>query len=117
EADSFLVVFKRVESALRCAVAMQHACQRYNADRPPEQQLLFCAGVGYGSILRIGDYDVFGQEVNAASKLGEDTAKAHEILVTRAARNAAAPLGLSFADLGVAVPGSEQNYRLEYERA
>jgi hypothetical protein len=30
-----------------------------------------------------GDDDVFGAEVNAASKLGEDTAKAWEILVTR----------------------------------
>ena len=118
EADSFLILFKRAEIALRCGVAMQHACQRFNAGRPPEHQLLFCAGVGYGRILRIGDYDVFGQEVNAASKLGEDTAKAHEVLVTHAARDAAGVLpNVTFADLSIAVPGSEQNYRLEYPRA
>jgi adenylate cyclase len=34
--------------------------------------------------LRIGDLDVFGQEVNASSKLGEDTAKAGEIIVRKA---------------------------------
>ncbi|MBO7639938.1 MAG: hypothetical protein J6S91_13290, partial [Treponema sp.] len=43
---------------------------------------LLCVGLGYGDILNIGYADVFGAEVNAASKLGEDTAKAWEILVT-----------------------------------
>ena len=33
-------------------------------------------------MLRIGEHDVYGEEVNSASKLGEDTAKAWEILVT-----------------------------------
>ena len=118
EADSFLLIYKRVERALACAVAMQHACQAFNVDRGPDRQLLFCAGIGYGRILRIGDYDVFGQEVNAASKLGEDTAKAHEILITHDAREAAgASTGLDFEDLGVSVPGSDRNYRVRYPRA
>ena len=39
-----------------------------------------------GLILNISD--VFGEEVNAACKLGEDTAKAHEILITNAVANA-----------------------------
>ena len=43
----------------------------------------FSRGVeAYGEMLRIGDHDVFGAEVNAASKLGEDMAKAKQILVT-----------------------------------
>lgn len=117
EADSYLLLFRRAEAALRCAVAMQHACQRWNARKVPEEQVLLCVGVGYGRILRIGDEDVFGQEVNAASKLGEDTAKANEILVTRAAREAAGEIeGVGYEELGLPVPGSAENFRVRYAK-
>ena len=116
EADSLLIIYKRASSALRCAVEMQHACQAYNVGRPPEEAVLLCVGIGFGRILRIGDSDVYGQEVNAASKLGEDTAKANEILVTAAGRAAAAEdvSHVSYEPLGRAVPGSHDNFRVVY---
>lgn len=118
EADSFVMIFKRASSALRCAIEMQHACQEYNAGRKPEEAVLLCVGIGFGRILRIGDSDVYGQEVNAASKLGEDTAKANEILVTAAARTAAGELGgVTYTPLHLAVPGSDENFRVGYARA
>ena len=118
EADSLLIIFKRASSALRCAIAMQHACQSYSAARPPEEKVLLCVGIGFGKILRIGDSDVYGQEVNAASKLGEDTAKADEILVTAAVRAAATDVGdVRYDDLGLAVPGSDENFRVAYPAA
>jgi adenylate cyclase len=86
EADSFLVLFKKPSQALACAVAMQKVCRSVNGRRPPEEQIILCCGIGYGKLLKIGDDDVFGHEVNLASKLGEDTAKADEILVTKAAQ-------------------------------
>jgi class 3 adenylate cyclase len=117
EADSFLILFKRAGSAVRCAVAMQHACQSFNARRPPELQVLLCVGVGFGRVLRIGDVDVYGQEVNAASKLGEDVAASNEVLVTAAARDAAGEIdGLSYRDLDAKVPGAARCYRLDYPR-
>ena len=117
EADSFLILFRRPEGALKCAVEMQRACQRHNLDRAPEEQVLLCLGIGYGELLRIGDVDIFGREVNAASKLGEDTAKAHEILLTRAARESCGePEGIRFEDLGIAVGGSPENFRATYVR-
>lgn len=82
EADSLLVIFRKPEKAVHCAVAMQKLLISYNENTPLEDQVNLCVGLGYGDILRIGDSDVFGVEVNAASKLGEDTAKAEEILVT-----------------------------------
>src|SRR3954465_2561500 len=115
EADSFLIIFKRAAAALECAIEMQHACQRLNRRRKPEEQVLLCVGLGYGRILRIGDIDVYGQEVNAASKLGEDTAKSDEILVTEAARAAAGDVaGVTYRNLDQPVAGSDKNWRVTY---
>jgi class 3 adenylate cyclase len=115
EADSYLVIFKRGAAALECAIAMQHACQTYSRTRKPEEQVLLCLGIGFGRILRIADVDVFGKEVNAASKLGEDTAKANEILVTEALREAAGEIaGVSYVALDQSVPGSDRNFRVTY---
>lgn len=116
EADSFLIIMKRAERAIACAIEMQRVCANVNTRRKPEEQILLCVGVGHGRILRIGDRDVFGAEVNAASKLGEDTARAGEILITEAAHRAAAGAlpGLELEDLNLPVAGSERNFRLRY---
>lgn len=117
EADSFLIIFRRAQAALECAIEMQHVCQQFNRRRTAEDQVLLCAGVGFGKMLRIGDEDVFGQEVNAASKLGEDIAKANEILVTDAARMSIGDsvAGVTFTDLGPLAPGSVRDWRVEYQ--
>jgi adenylate cyclase len=115
EADSLLILFRRAQSAVQCGVAMQRVLEDANKTRPPETKVLLCVGIGYGPILRIGSDDVYGKEVNAASKLGEDTAKAKEILVTRAAKEAAGALpGLSYEKLDVKVAGSDENFKLVY---
>ncbi|MFO1525139.1 MAG: adenylate/guanylate cyclase domain-containing protein [Turneriella sp.] len=90
EGDSLLVIFRNVTKAMQSAVAMQRALLIYNEDKTDEEKVLLCVGIGYGKVLRIGDIDVFGHEVNTASKLGEDTAEAYEILVTPSVRETAA---------------------------
>ncbi len=118
EADSFLIIFKRARTAVQCAIAMQHACQNLNARRAPEEQVLLCVGIGSGRVLKIGDVDVYGAEVNAASKLGEDTAKANEILITLKARDQIQDLlGVDFEPIEAQVPGSEKNFRVKYAPA
>lgn len=115
EGDSFLVIFRNVVKALRAAVEMQRLLETYNAGRPPEEQVLLCVGLGYGPMLRIGDLDVFGAEVNAASKLGEDIAQAGEVLVTEAVRVRAGDLpATAFELIPDAPPGAEQAYRVRY---
>ena len=110
-----MVLFRQISSALECAIAMQHACHEANQSRPDEDKLLLCVGLGWGRVLRIGDHDVWGSEVNASSKLGEDTAEADEILVTGAARAALTDFsGVAFTKLDVAVPGSAENFRVDY---
>jgi class 3 adenylate cyclase len=87
EGDSYLVIFRNVEKALQASVEMQKVLKKYNKNKPAEEDVLLCVGLGYGKVLRIGDADVFGTEVNAASKLGEDIAKRGEILVTESVVN------------------------------
>ena len=86
EADSFLILFKQPARALACALAMEKQCAQLNARRQHEEQVILCVGIGWGHILKIGDEDCYGHEVNLASKLGEDIAEGGEILVTPAAR-------------------------------
>ena len=115
EADSLLILFRRPATAVACAIAMQRACRQANERRPPEEQVLLCLGLGYGRVLRIGDADVFGAEVNAASKLGEDTARSYEILATDGLRQAAGDLpGVTYELLDVAIPGARKVFRLGY---
>lgn len=113
EGDSLLLLFRRPERAVGCAVRMQETCRAYNVQRAPEEQVLLCVGIGYGEVLRIGDSDVWGREVNAASKLGEDTARAHEILLTQAAKQMAElHLPQQFEDVGHSFEETERIYRL-----
>lgn len=113
EADSFLILFRRAQRALACADGLQRACARYNRDRAPEAHILLCVGLGYGRILRLGDSDAYGQEVNAASKLGEDTAKAWEVLATDGFREALEdPVDWSFLE-GPAVSGASRTWRIQ----
>jgi adenylate cyclase len=81
---------------------------------PPEEQVLLCVGLGYGEMLRIGDEDVFGAEVNAASKLGEDTAKGWDIMVTENFRASLPEMGLRFEKLPAAPSGADGAYLVGY---
>jgi len=116
EADSLLLLFRSADDALRCSIAMQRACQQANERLVPEEQILLCLGIGAGPILRVGNHECWGSQVNAASKLGEDTAKTDEILITDAAREAltAGEFQVDFAELDARIPGSGKNFRVRY---
>lgn len=83
EGDSLLVVFETPAHALACAQAMVQATHAANLPaRAPEDRIEVCIGLGFGTVLRVGAHEVWGAEVNAASKLGEETAQGGEIWVT-----------------------------------
>lgn len=115
EGDSLLVIFRKPEKAIECGVRMQGVLAAYNRKKRPSEKVLLCLGIGYGDMLRIGDHDVWGPEVNAASKLGEDTAKAGEILVTTAVRESAPKIrGVSYRPIDVVPPGASGAFRIDY---
>ena len=109
EGDSLLAVFDAAPDALAAARAMVLATRAVNPGRSPEERIEVCIGLGYGQVLRIDDNEVWGAEVNAASKLGEDTARGGEILVTEPFRLAVADI--PFTDHGVLF-GKRKVYRL-----
>ena len=117
EGDSYLVIFRNPEKSVTASLAMQRALEAYNVGREPHAQVLLGIGLGFGDMLRIGDADVFGAEVNAASKLGEDTASAGDILVTGALVEAALAVpGITGADaLDYVPPGASSAHRLRYD--
>ncbi|MSQ52903.1 MAG: adenylate/guanylate cyclase domain-containing protein [Betaproteobacteria bacterium] len=115
EGDSLIVMFRHVNDAIRCAVDMQIACQHYSETRESAEKVLLCIGIGFGQMLRIGDSDVFGAEVNSACKLGEDIAKAHEILITgEAIKEARLPAGTSIVPFDEVPAGTESAFKLIY---
>ena len=115
EGDSMLVMFRNPSKALTCSIAMQRDLETYNRRRPASEKVLLCVGLGYGDVLRIGDDDIFGEEVNAASKLGEDTAKSKEILVTKRFREEVGRRkGVRFTCLKTAPPGADGAFKAAY---
>jgi class 3 adenylate cyclase len=114
EGDSFMVIFRNVHKALHASIEMQRTVRRYNADRPAVEHVLLGVGLGFGRMLRIGDADVFGVEVNSACILGETYAKGYEILVTQAVRDGAGD-ELAFEEFAHVPPGARGAYRVVYE--
>lgn len=84
EGDSLMALFKRSDQALLCAIEMQALTHEYNLTKLDKEKVLLCVGLGFGKMLRVGDADVYGAEVNAACKLGEESAKQGDILITHA---------------------------------
>jgi class 3 adenylate cyclase len=111
EGDSFMVIFRNVQKALHAAMEMQRTTRRYNEGKQPEDHVLLGVGLGFGRMLRIGDEDVFGVEVNSACILGETYAGAYEILVTKAVRDRAEE-GMTFEEFPHCPPGAERVFRL-----
>jgi class 3 adenylate cyclase len=81
EADSLLLLFEEPVAACRGLELLEARLARLNRGRPENQRLRFSYGIGYGELLEL-EGDVFGLEVNLASKLGEDTARPGEALLT-----------------------------------
>ncbi len=87
DGDSLLLRFPDVPAACACVDAIEGVLRRGNARRPENERMFFSYGIGFGDVLDL-EGDVFGLEVNLASKLGEDLAEPGQALLTPAARAA-----------------------------
>jgi adenylate cyclase len=97
EADNVYAVFPDAPLALDAAMEVQRRLAAANVVLPADWDLHVCIGIGYGDVLAVGEHDVFGHEMNVASKLGEDVGCGGEILLTEAA-HARLPVGERHAE-------------------
>jgi adenylate cyclase len=86
EADNLYSLFHGVGEALSAAREIMRQLATVNVLLPANRRLYAAIGIGYGDILVPGEEDLFGDEVNLASKLGEDVAQGGMVLLTEAAR-------------------------------
>ena len=97
--DGFLVEFRSVVDALRCAVDVQASMPERNAAISSDRRIEFRMGINVGDIV-VEDGDIFGDGVNVAARL-EGLAEPGGICVSsRVQEDAAGKLDLSFADIG-----------------
>ncbi len=113
DGDSLLIIFRQPQKALQCAIVMQQTLTPYNEAKLEQERVHLCVGLGFGKILRVGNSEVFGAEVNAACKLGEDVAKLGETLVTGAFQRACADFsGVTYQKLEHAPAGANSAYKV-----
>lgn len=85
-ADDVVAVFPDPSVALCAARDVVAATARAAATEELHAEV--CIGIGYGEVLHVPRTDLWGDEVNRAFKLGEDTAGPGEVLLTDAAYRA-----------------------------
>jgi len=103
-ADDLLAAFPSPEQALEAALDIRRALNAMNAVLPADRDMHVSIGIGFGPTLVLDD-DLWGCEVNVASKLGEDLAGPDEILLTAAAHAALAAAAYRFSPCQFEVSG------------
>ena len=108
EADNVLAVFPQPRDAVAAAVGIREAIAAAPADAEDDSPPRAGIGIDFGRFLLIPGRDAFGDAVNVAHKLGEDLARAGEILVTaEAARRLGAEPGVRLEPLSFSISGLE----------
>ncbi|HEV2802060.1 MAG TPA: adenylate/guanylate cyclase domain-containing protein [Pyrinomonadaceae bacterium] len=85
EADNLFCLFDTTADAIGAAAEIVRRLNTVNVLLPEDRRLYASVGIGYGRILNVGDEDLYGDEVNLASKLGEDVAARGVVLLTEQA--------------------------------
>jgi adenylate cyclase len=82
-ADDLVGLFDEPGRALDAAFEIHRRIALFNhSTHASEKPAQACIGIGYGDVYAIGPNLAMGDEMNRASKLGEDTARGNETLVT-----------------------------------
>lgn len=113
EADNLFCLFETVMDAIAASREITQRLTVVNLLLPERKRLYVSIGIGYGRILNVENEDVFGDEMNVASKLGEDVAEMGQVLLTSAAAQATGGAA-NLTEHVVSISGlSLQYYQLE----
>lgn len=109
EADNLFCLFDTIADAVAASRAITQRLGVVNLLLPERNRLYVSIGLGYGRILNVENHDLFGDEVNVASKLGEDVAGMGHVLLTAAAAKAAGE-GFNLIEHTISVSGLSLQY-------
>lgn len=104
EADNCFAVFSNPLDAVTASFSIHHDLEIANLITPDESDIHVSIGIGHGKILLACD-DMYGNELNLASKLGEDVAERGEILLTAGARKKIKGKKFKFNETSLTVSG------------
>jgi adenylate cyclase len=110
EADNLFALFPTVDAAVAASRRITSSLAAANLVLPKELELYVAIGIGFGGILNVGDEDLWGTEVNVASRLGEDVAQLGDILLTQAARAQLTDDTVHVAECAVQISGLPLTY-------
>ena len=97
--DSVLAEFASVVNAVRCAVEVQSALKKENAELPPERRMEFRVGINLGDVIVDGE-QIYGDGVNVAARL-ESLAEPGGICISGTVHDQVRDkLALSYEDAG-----------------
>lgn len=85
-ADDIVAIFSAPDAAVDAAFELHRRVAQFSeSELSLEHPTQCCVGIGYGEIFAIGPNLAQGDEMNRASRLGEDIARANETLITERA--------------------------------
>jgi TolB-like protein/class 3 adenylate cyclase len=97
--DGALVEFASVVDAVRCAVDIQQATAKHNANIPDDRRIEFRIGINVGDII-IDEGDIYGDGVNIAARIEALAQPGAICLSDNAYRQITGKLSLDVADIG-----------------
>jgi adenylate cyclase len=81
--DNLTCLFDTVQAAIEASDDIRSRLESANVILPSDKELYAAVGIGFGPILNVGNQDIYGNEVNLASKLGEDIGELGDVLLTQ----------------------------------
>jgi len=83
--DNLTCLFDDVLPAIEASRVITTQLETVNVVLPADRELYVSIGIGYGFILNVENQVIYGNQVNLASKLGEDIGQLGDILLTEKA--------------------------------
>lgn len=110
EADNVYNEFASIDEALKVAFEMHAAIANAKLSLVEDEYFRVCIGIGFGELMLGGHEGVYGDEMNIASKLGEDTAEGGETLLSEAAFKALSNHNFKYEMRNIIISGVALNY-------
>ena len=82
EHDNLTCLFDTVADAISASREIRNRLASANVILPSDKELYASIGIGYGPVLNVENHAIYGNEVNLASKLGEDIGDLGDVLLT-----------------------------------